>query len=186
VLIIWLILMGINNLLLYYDVSDLYRRVLEVILPLVYILISKNNRASLGVCIKKSRMHIFLLLPGIIFLAIWLFYLKNMNLEIILRALKIIIFTGFAQELFYRGFLQTRAEKTFGPWKGLVFSSLIFTIYHSISKLVLFPGDLWSWLKDYPFLFIFGMIMGFYFQKTRSVIPIAFYHGMWDVVLLIN
>ena len=42
-----------------------------------------------------------------------------------------LVFAGFTEELFFRGFLQTRLEALTGrPWVALLIASVLFAVYH--------------------------------------------------------
>lgn len=77
------------------------------------------------------------------------------------------MFVIVVEEVIFRGILQTSLQKAFGLKRGLLFSSLIFGMMHSIYRI---PGEI-------LFAVMFGIVVGYIFQKTRNFPLIALIHG---------
>ncbi len=84
-----------------------------------------------------------------------------------------IIFVGLTEELLFRSILQTRLEQTAGSSSGLVIASLLFGAMHS--------G--YGSLYEIMFTISAGFLLGYLFQKTRSLPFVAFTHGLINVFL---
>ena len=84
-----------------------------------------------------------------------------------------IMFIGLIEELIFRSILQTRLEESMGLFSGLVVTSILFGVLHS------------GYGTFYEILFVSlaGLIMGYMFQKTRSLPLIALTHGMVNIFL---
>lgn len=95
--------------------------------------------------------------------------LKN----ILVFSLIMIVFTGLAEEMLFRSFVQTRLEQTMGSNGGLLVASLLFGAMHS--------G--YGSIYEIIFTFLAGFILGYLFQKTRNLPFIALTHGMINVFL---
>jgi membrane protease YdiL (CAAX protease family) len=82
-----------------------------------------------------------------------------------------IFFVGVTEELLFRSIIQTRLEEVFGPWTGLIFSSLVFGFMNS------------GYGVPYVIFYAFfeGLLIGRIFQKTRSLPFIALIHGFTSV-----
>jgi membrane protease YdiL (CAAX protease family) len=83
------------------------------------------------------------------------------------------VFVGAVEELIFRSILQTRLENALGLKSGVFLSGALFGIMHSsygILNEILFAG-------------IFGIILGFIFQKTRSFPFILLIHVSANVLL---
>lgn len=93
--------------------------------------------------------------------------------SIIIFALIMIFFTGLAEELLFRSIVQTRLEQTIGSIGGLISASLLFGVMHS--------G--YGSINEIVFTFSAGFLIGYLFQKTRSLPFIAFTHGLINVFL---
>lgn len=93
---------------------------------------------------------------------------------------------GLVEELCFRGFLETRLERLFSVKKALVIQALVFGLYH-LPPVV--SGDP-RWLvvggPFYPFIaFIFGVIMGIIYMKTRNLfVCIGFHASLLEFFLL--
>lgn len=85
--------------------------------------------------------------------------------------LVMIFFVGIIEEIIFRSILQTRLEEIFGVWDGLIFSSLLFGLMNS------------GYGTTYEILYALfvGLLIGYIFQKTRSLPFIAMIHGFVNV-----
>jgi hypothetical protein len=87
----------------------------------------------------------------------------------------LLISTGLAEELLFRGIIQSNAEKVFRPAFALIFTALVFTTMHI--------G--WQSFPDLVFVFSVAIIYGVIFYKTRSIVGITLNHGLSNTVLFI-
>ncbi len=83
-------------------------------------------------------------------------------------------FVGIGEELLFRGILLTNLEKVLDPRLALVLDSLIFTILHFT----------WRIFSEIVFVFAVGLIVGFIFQLTRSLLPPIILHAINNIVLV--
>jgi membrane protease YdiL (CAAX protease family) len=90
---------------------------------------------------------------------------------------------AFLEELCYRGYMMTRMESLWGQTRGILFSSLFFSLVHF---------NWWSPLGSVPVhlialfsmnMFLGGVVLGFsYYLSGRKLwVPIA-YHFVWNVI----
>ncbi|HSO26316.1 MAG TPA: CPBP family intramembrane glutamic endopeptidase, partial [Methanobacteriaceae archaeon] len=93
----------------------------------------------------------------------------------LLGGLVLLIATGLAEELLFRGIIQKNAEDVLGMGIGLLYTSLLFTSLHI------------GWNSVMDLLFVFGVAMfyGYAFQKTRSLLGITVSHGISNSVLFL-
>ena len=96
-------------------------------------------------------------------------------LEIALLALEIAFFTGFVEELVFRGVIQHSAVAAMGRKAGLLGTSVVFTILHM--------G--WLSLLDMLFVFLVGLAFGFVALETGSIAGVSIAHGLTNVMLFI-
>ena len=82
---------------------------------------------------------------------------------LITASIILIISTGFAEELLFRGILQKNAENVFGTIAGLLYTALLFTALHI--------G--WNSFNDLIFVFSVALFYGYSFMKTRSIVGIT-------------
>ena len=107
-----------------------------------------------------------------------------------LQALWLFFGAGFGEEIFYRGYIQSRVDQAFGrPFRvlgfefgvGLLVSSLLFGLVHALNTVDYFHGrfdfGLWYGVQ----VFVEGLFFGLIRAKTGSVLPGAIMHGLSDV-----
>jgi len=87
----------------------------------------------------------------------------------------LMIFTGFSEELVFRGLIQTHTEKLTGNFYGLVFTSILFAIMHI--------G--WKSPPDLLFVFGVGIFYGYIFQRTKSLMGITISHGITNITMFL-
>ncbi len=100
--------------------------------------------------------------------------IMNLKLQnLLLISMVMFVFVGAVEELIFRSILITRFEKVFGSIKALLLSSALFGIMHAGYGLV----------SEVLFATLFGFVLGFIFQKTRSFPFILVIHGTANVLL---
>ena len=147
-------------------------------------LIIKNQQISLnelGIHSKNLRVYLpAALLIGILFSFVEFLIINPAPLigslaplNIILLVAVMFIFVGGVEELIFRSILQTRLEKVIGINNSIFLGGLLFGIMHSIYGLI--PEILTA--------ILYGIIIGYIFQKTRSFPFILVIHGTANVFL---
>lgn len=101
------------------------------------------------------------------------------------------LFSGFGEEIQYRGYYQSRVNEEFGrPWTlmgvafgpGLLVSSALFALSHALNTFNPFQGRFelaWGWAL---FTFFGGLFFGLIREKTGSIIAPGIAHGLPDAV----
>lgn len=92
-------------------------------------------------------------------------------INILKLAIVMILFVGIIEEIIFRSILQIRLEEIYGMWSGLILSSFIFGLMNS--------G--YGSLYEIFYAFFVGLLIGYIFQKTRSLPLIAMTHGFINV-----
>jgi len=87
----------------------------------------------------------------------------------------LLISTGLAEELLFRGILQNNTTNMFGAAFGLIYTSLIFTTMHI--------G--WIYFADLVFVFCVALFYGFCLIKTKSILGITVAHGISNSMLFL-
>lgn len=104
-----------------------------------------------------------------------LLYEESSIIIYINMALSLIFFTGFAEELIFRGIMQYNAIKSLGVWKGILLVTSVFAILHI--------G--WLSILDILFVFLVGLLFSIIAHRTGSIIGISLAHGLTNVVLFV-
>jgi len=83
------------------------------------------------------------------------------------------LFVGLVEELVFRSLLQTRLEESFGEYTGLFLAALLFGIMHS--------G--YGTLYEMIFVAGAGLVLGYMYQRTRSLFLVSLTHGLTNTFL---
>ncbi len=97
------------------------------------------------------------------------------------------LFVGFGEEILFRGYIQSRLNKTFGrPYRffgvswgwGIIITSLVFGFMHVVSRFNPFLGQFsLTWLFGIT-AFFGGLVFGFIREKAGSIVAPAIAHGL--------
>jgi membrane protease YdiL (CAAX protease family) len=133
-----------------------------------------------------------LVLVGLVSLPVILAILFHRGVvNMLLRVLWLFFGAGFGEEVFFRGYIQSRLNQSFGrPWRvlrlqfgvGLVVSSLLFGFIHALNTVDYFRGRFefaWLWWGTN---FFTGLFFGCLRERTGSVLAGAIIHGVEDVL----
>jgi membrane protease YdiL (CAAX protease family) len=109
-------------------------------------------------------------------------FVFNLVSTIAARAVLLLIFVGFLEEFFFRGYLQTRLNDAFDrPYRvagvaigpGLFIGAAIFGLIHPLTS----PGGIpWPWAV---WTAAGGLLFGFLREKSGSVVAPAVAHGLF-------
>lgn len=79
------------------------------------------------------------------------------------------------EEIFWRGFVQSRFQSKWGAWVGFILATSMYAIVHITSlNFMLFSAAL-----------VCGAFWGLLYMKTKSVLPGIISHVVWDVVIFV-
>lgn len=95
--------------------------------------------------------------------------------DIAIIVIVMFVFVATVEEIIFRSILQTRIEKVFGLKSGILLSGGIFGIMHASYGIY----------SEVVFATIFGILLSYIFQKTRSLPFIVSIHGIANVTLFI-
>lgn len=87
----------------------------------------------------------------------------------------LIISTGLAEEVLFRGIIQKNAMNVFGTFSGLLYTSLLFTTLHI--------G--WNSVYELIFVFMVAIFYGYSFIKTKSLLGVSLSHGISNTFLFL-
>jgi membrane protease YdiL (CAAX protease family) len=106
--------------------------------------------------------------------------------QVLARAVLFFLFVGFGEELFFRGYVQSRLNRAFGrPWRlggarvgaGLLMAALVFGAMHALASP---PHSSVAWaLWTIPG----GLTFGYLREKGGSILACAIAHGLFDLPL---
>jgi membrane protease YdiL (CAAX protease family) len=87
----------------------------------------------------------------------------------------VLFYVGLIEEVIFRSLIQTRLEGLFGMTPGLLSASLLFGVMHSV----------YGEITEIIYIFAVGIILGYMFQRTRSLPIVAMVHGIANIVLFV-
>jgi len=106
-------------------------------------------------------------------------------LTILMQALYQLLCVGYAEEFFYRGYMQTRLNEVFDPNRFSLFgaqfgwslpiTAILFTIGHSLVTL--------QWWQ--PFIFFPALVFGWMRAKTGNILAAAIFHAFANTAMII-
>jgi membrane protease YdiL (CAAX protease family) len=111
--------------------------------------------------------------------------------RVLLGTLWLFFGAGFGEEVFFRGYVQSRVDQAFGqPFRlrgiafgpGLIVSALLFGLIHALNTVDYFEGRwTFAWLWVAPNV-VTGLFVGWLRQARQSIYPGAIVHGVSDVL----
>lgn len=140
------------------------------------------NKKDIGLTKGNIPVQIAIALTGIVIGIIEYQILKpnplipSLNIETLLIAsIIIIIATGLAEELLFRGIIQKNATSILGSTNGIIYTSIFYTSLNIE----------WKILPYILLIFIISLFYSYLFEKTKSILGISLSHGIANVLLFI-
>jgi membrane protease YdiL (CAAX protease family) len=160
-----------------------------VSLILIVRMISQNyfNLSEIQISEKKHQTNLLVIFVLLLLPLILGFVLNRFSILLVSTVIWQFIFSGFGEEIFFRGYIQSRLNLAFGrpyEWKsirfgpGLVITAAIFAITHMLNTANIWFGDFnlaWWWGT---FTFVGGLLFGLLREKTQSVVAPGVLHGL--------
>lgn len=95
--------------------------------------------------------------------------------NLLFASIILIISTGLAEEVLFRGIIQKNAMNVFGAFYGLLYTAFLFTALHI--------G--WNSIYDLLFVFMVALFYGYAFYKTKSLLGVTLSHGISNTFLFL-
>ena len=109
----------------------------------------------------------------------------GLALTILMQALYQLLCVGYAEEFFYRGYMQTRLQGIFDPQRFQLFgarfgwslpiTAVLFTLGHSLVTL--------QWWQ--PFILFPALVFGWMRAKTGNILAAAIFHAFANTAMII-
>lgn len=160
-----------------------YSLIYGVIFISIYLTIKNQNISSKDLGVNFQKLYIYIPVAVIIGSVVAMIEYRILGpipligairpTDIILISIVMFIFIAPVEETIFRSILQTRLEKIFGMRYGILLSGSIFGVMHSgygIAAEILFAT-------------IFGIIVGYFFYKTKNLPFVISIHGTVNVML---
>jgi len=88
-----------------------------------------------------------------------------------------VLLVGVSEEELFRGYIQTSMER-FGVFKAIVFQAVLFGLWHFVWDIS--PFDPTGMFQYITLTFLFGLFLGYFYRKAKSLIPLILVHGLWN------
>lgn len=95
--------------------------------------------------------------------------------QVAFPSLLLIVFTGFTEELAFRGLIQSTATAYLGVWPGILYTAIAWSVLHM--------G--WSSGLDVLYVFGVGVVWGWIRYVNGSILGVVLAHGLANVVLFV-
>jgi len=163
-----------------------FHYVLLTVIVILVVLYEKESLQSLGIMklnlLKSSILGIFL---GVIFFIVYQITSNSNGTVNILTVASLVsfiefVFVGFAEEIIYRGYFQTRLIAWLGTNKGCLITAIIFSFYH-LPVNIFFKGmDIQTALISCASLIPLSLLFGYIMIKTKNIATVAILHTFID------
>lgn len=160
--------------------------VLLTAIVILVVLYEKESLQSLGITksnlIKSSILGI--LLGAIFFVVYHVVPTTNETVNVFTIASLVsfirFIFVGFAEEIIYRGYFQTRLIAWLGTTKGCLITAIVFSFYHLPVNIFLKGMDFQSAFISCVSLIPLSLMFGYIMIKTKNITTVAILHTVID------
>lgn len=145
--------------------------------------IEKRNIQSLGLLIpKEKRVTYVVYAVSILVLPV---FIVGYDPYYPIEFLEQVLYIGFTEELFFRGYLMTRMCQWLGKYRGLLASSLLFGFGHIISR-VADQGIGYILPATYVGLqtFLGGLFFGYLYLRAKNIWPSVLLHISTNMYLM--
>ena len=92
---------------------------------------------------------------------------------------------GFSEEIAFRGYLQTRFEAAWGTGAGYALTVVVFAFAHFPGSYVLYAGDVLAATLSALGRVGLGLLLGYYYVRSRNVVPGAISHLFYNWALVL-
>jgi membrane protease YdiL (CAAX protease family) len=137
------------------------------------------SRMQLGLTVRPIPLQLPVAATGILFGVIEYYILRpeplidNLAWPYLLGGFLILmICTGFAEELIFRGVMQCTALQALGSF-GLLYVAVLFAVLHVGYESI----------QDVAFVFVVALVFGWVVRRTGSLFGVTLAHGLTNVIL---
>lgn len=117
------------------------------------------------------------------------FLFEDSTLRLMVGVMMPLFIAALPEELFFRGYLQTRLEKKWNRFSGILISTLLFTAWHLPTRYLLsngVEGQAGDWqgilLSTGLPVFIIGLFFGMHWSRYRNIIFLILVHWAIDIL----
>jgi len=177
----WLKFNNINNNSTW-EIINVIIALLQITPLIIITLIRKESFYSLGIT-KKNVLKSVLI--GFISYIIYFAFMVMMkqyrfpfptNSVFSLLALVNWFLVAFAEEVLFRGYLQTRLMEWLGNQRGLILTAFVFSLSHLFQRILIMDMNLSGAIVSCIALFPVALFFGYLFSKCKNVVATTIFH----------
>ncbi len=93
------------------------------------------------------------------------------------------LLSALSEELLFRGYLQGGAEKALGSRNALVYSAVLFGLWHTAWGIPFIGSPVFAVVYAVSYMLftsLSGIVLGVAYRSTKSLILPIFMHGLWN------
>lgn len=148
----------------------------------IVILVESRDLSAIGLTVKRVQADVYF---GYVFIGLVLpAFVVRVDSTLAIEFVEQIVYIGVAEEIFFRGYLLHRLVEWIGRRKGIPLGALTFGLAHIISRVCQHG-------VDYPLqdlmlgfqTFLGGMLLGYIYLRTNSILPGAIIHTSANMYL---
>lgn len=161
-----------NNFVYYLFYNLCYGILVSVLVPII--ILKREGKGFQDVGIAKLGKRQFIVLFAFVIFSVGgqiipkIALGERLDYEVLSAAVFPLIMTTFFEEFFFRGFIQTRAEKKFGGAAAVIISGLLFSLYH-----LGYPG--FRTLGDILLLLAVGIGFAIAFKLSHNNLIVSYF-----------
>jgi membrane protease YdiL (CAAX protease family) len=160
------------------------------------IVIEKTNISAFGFKtenIGKSLLYgfaFFTVFGGVLILSSSLLVFAFTN-QMLIASYSIAIFlsampfqtlcVGISEEGLFRGYMQTHLRKFYTVGMAVFIQAVFFGVWHFVWNL--YPFNLIGMTQYIATTFLIGLLFGYFYSKSRNLVPLIFAHGLYNSFL---
>lgn len=167
-----------------YDIENYIDQTIPVAIVFFFIAITFMKWwPNVGWSIQNNLKNVSFLWPSVILIIISLLFVSFSDIQLINSMIILIINTlmiGICEEFMYRGILFHGALSSFGVWRAVWITSIIFGATHIPWGFI--TGNFNASMIQAFYAFIFGFYMVALRIRLSSIIPGIIIHWIWDFV----
>ena len=152
-----------------------------------------QNLDSLGISKKNITKNLaFGFLVSVIFIAILILLAPSLgggfagfSLPAVYSLISLVLI-GIAEEIIFRGFIQTRLTAYRGAITGVAVSALLFAFFNFPLGYFCYSGDVLAAFFYGLWRFSTGFVFSYMFHRSKNIIPSSIFHALfiWGALLL--
>lgn len=158
-------------------IPDLVFPFLAVVCTASAVIAARESLASTGLSLKGIELTLFFLVPpaALVFL-----HGHLLNLTTLIRGVSpVAAAAAFAEELYFRGYVQTRLQSLYGNRAGLLASAAAYTAFRAVILWGLLPPIALAVNLVATFI-MWGCVAGLIYRRAGNIYGLVVLHLFWN------